>query len=411
MAEKCEICGRTFKKLSQLYMHKQSHTPSLLLHQHPHPAFGMNTRQVASKREREDDEFPIANKLQIVSKISDESDLEPTSYNKGKSLKRKRTNDGEDLVPIGKKFREKDKMKSDFGIIPYDRNEKKIRRGKLKKDKIKGRKFKSMSDKDEKGLDLAINTDDSKEEQRDPGLRAVDSYNPNYRKDYEIEKQGVFREIKKLKNKFTDKIRDEKDNCEDMLEEERENCRVILLKVDKQYKAKLKNMKETYKDELTENDKKCNKMILQKDKVHKVEIDNMKEKFEDEVQKKDKEFDTMEKDFIRKIDMLNKHLLSEQEDEDYLTPLAQAIFNCTTIEEIFEVKNLIESYRINELEDKHYKTLQNMFLSLSYGVLPICQPQRDTITDSQRNLVGKIQNSSFSTAKEVLKENRGEIAN
>ena len=114
----------------------------------------------------------------------------------------------------------------------------------------------------------------------------------------------------------------------------------------------------------------------------------------------------MEKDFRRKIDMLNKHLRSEQEDEDYLTPLAHAIFNCTTIEEIFEIKNLIESYRVNELTNKHYKTLQNMFLSLSYGVLPICQPQRDTITDSQRELVGKIQNSSFNTAKEVLKENR-----
>ena len=52
-----------------------------------------------------------------------------------------------------------------------------------------------------------------------------------------------------------------------------------------------------------------------------------------------------------------------------------------------------------------------MFLSLSYRVLPICQPQRDTITDSQRELVGKIQNSSFNIAKGILKENREEIAN
>ena len=151
--------------------------------------------------------------------------------------------------------------------------------------------------------------------------------------------------------------------------------------------------------------------MLQKDKVHKVEVDGITEKFEDEMKKKDKEFETMEKDFTRKIDMLHKHIQSEQEDEDYITPLAHAIFNCTTIEEIFEIKKLIETYRINELEDKNYKTLQNMFLSLSYGVLPICQPQRDTITDFQRELVGKIQNSSFLSAKEVLKENREEIAN
>ena len=104
MVEKCEFCGKTFEKLSQLYMHKQSHTPSLLLHQHPHPAFGMDAKQVALKREREDDESPISNKLQIISKLSDDSDFESTSYNKGKSLKRKRRSDDEDPVPVVKKL-------------------------------------------------------------------------------------------------------------------------------------------------------------------------------------------------------------------------------------------------------------------------------------------------------------------
>ena len=70
------------------------------------------------------------------------------------------------------------------------------------------------------------------------------------------------------------------------------------------------------------------------------------------------------------------------------------------MEEIFEIKNLIEIYRVNKLTNKHYKTLQNMFLSLSYGILPICQCQRDTIADSQRELVGKIQNSSLKEASQ-----------
>ena len=129
------------------------------------------------------------------------------------------------------------------------------------------------------------------------------------------------------------------------------------------------------------------------------------------MKEKDKEKEAMETDFKAKIEMLNKLLQKEQEDEDYLTPLARAIFNCTTMEEIFEIKHLIETYKVNELTQKHYNTLQNMFLSLAYGVLPICQPQRDTITDSQRTLVGKIQNSSFNTVKGILNENRKEIAN
>ena len=74
-------------------------------------------------------------------------------------------------------------------------------------------------------------------------------------------------------------------------------------------------MKEIHKEELIENEKKCNEKILQRDKVYKVQIDSMHEKFEDEMKEKDKEFEAMEKDFRRKIDMLNNHLQSEQEDE------------------------------------------------------------------------------------------------
>ena len=170
-------------------------------------------------------------------------------------------------------------------------------------------------------------------------------------------------------------------------------------------------MKETHKDDIIGIEKKCEEKLSEKDRVHKIEIDNLTERFEDGMKEKDKEKEAMEKDLKAKIEMLNKLLQKEQEDEDYLTPLARAIFNCTTMEEIFEIKNLIETYKVNELTQKHYNTLQNMFLSLSYGVLPICQPQRDTITDSQRALVGEIQNSSFNTVKGILNENRKEIAN
>ena len=119
----------------------------------------------------------------------------------------------------------------------------------------------------------------------------------------------------------------------------------------------------------------------------------------------------MKNEFEEKIDVLIKHKKWEDEEEENITPLVQAIFNCTSIGEIFEIENLIKSQRINELQDKHYKTLQNMFLSLNYGILPICQPQRNTITDSQRKLVEKIQGSSKSTAKKLVLDNREEIAN
>ena len=127
-------------------MHKQSHTPSLLLHQHPHPAFGIDAKQVALKCEREDDESPISNKLQIISKLSDDSDFESNSFSKGKILKRKRSSDDEALVPTGKKIRSKDTINTGFVVKPYDRIEKRIKRGKIKKDKNKSRKLKKILD-------------------------------------------------------------------------------------------------------------------------------------------------------------------------------------------------------------------------------------------------------------------------
>ena len=393
MSETCDFCGKVFDKLSQLYMHKQSHTPNLLLHQHSHPAFGMDTNQGTVKRERDDQYLPVANKLQVVKKSSDESDFESTVYNKGKRSKRKRGSDDEDQDSNAKRFREKDEDNSGLEVVPYDRNESKIRRGKLKKKKLKGRKLKEILDKDGE-LDLALdNIPDTKS-------KTVEIYSPDYEMNSEKEKQDHKQLIKNL-NRV---IEDTREECANEIEEEKEKCRDTLLNIKRLNKERLTELKEAHQDKLDEK-------MIQKDKRHKDEIASITEKFEEEMKEKDKKWKEMEKDFEERIDSLSNLLDSKQEDEAYLTPLAQAIFNCTTMEEIFEIKNLIENYKVNELTLNHFKTLQNMFLSLSYGVLPICQPQRDNITDSQRELVGKIRNSSFITAKQLLKENREKIAN
>ena len=393
MSEKCDFCGKVFDKLSQLYMHKQSHTPNLLLHQHSHPAFGMDINQATLKREADDQYLPVTKQLQVVKKSSDESDFEPSFYNKGKKLKRKRGSDDEDQDSTAKRFREKDEDNSGFEVIPYDRNESKIRRGKIKKKKLKGRKLKEILDKDGE-LDLEIDNAPDRES------KSVEIYSPDYELNAEKEQQNNKQLIRNL-NRV---IEDTREECANEIEEEKEKCRDTLLNIKKLNKERLTELKEEHKEKLDEK-------MLQKDKRHKDEISRITEKFEDEMKEKDKKWKEMEKEFEERINNLNNLLDSKQEDEAYLTPLAQAIFNCTTMEEIFEIKNLIENYKVNELTVNHFKTLQNMFLSLSYGVLPICQPQRDNITDSQRELVGKIRNSSFVTAKGLLRENREQIAN
>ena len=59
------------------------------------------------------------------------------SYDKGRKLKRKRGNDDEgDVEPNVKRYREKEVSNTGMKIKPYDRNERRIKRGKVKKAKI-----------------------------------------------------------------------------------------------------------------------------------------------------------------------------------------------------------------------------------------------------------------------------------
>jgi hypothetical protein len=81
------------------------------------------------------------------------------------------------------------------------------------------------------------------------------------------------------------------------------------------------------------------------------------------------------------------------------------------MEEIFKIQRLVESHQMDVVIRDHLETLQNLFLSLSYGVLPICQPQRKKVTDNQRDLVERIQTASKPTAKRLLVANKDQVVN
>ena len=72
---------------------------------------------------------------------------------------------------------------------------------------------------------------------------------------------------------------------------------------------------------------------------------------------------------------------------------------------------MVRNREFEQLIEKHLDTLQKLFLSLSYGVIPICQPQRDVLSDSQKKLIQKIETSSPSKAKTLIIQNRSEIIN
>ena len=486
MINECEYCGKTFEKLSQFYMHKNTHTPSLLLHQHPHPAFGVDAKQIVPVSSNRIDPKHGNDLNSKDSWAVQKYDRNRVEYNKkpnivenyDRRIKRKRDEHDSDLEIMdsydrNNKRRKNNEYDSGFQIMDsYDRIDKKIKRGIKKKDRIANRKYiNSLSDNEQRNPNLKIvdrydrsikrkrDENDSdleirdsynrsgkrrREDENDPGLEIVDSYdrsekkrrreiekknraknrkfknvsdedkrNPNLKvldnynqsfkedcKKCEKEKSDLKKEIEDVIKNCNKRIEEEKDKCRDNIKNIKETCRDILETKDRQHKA-----------DITELNEQFEKSVKQKEEIYKVELDNREEEHEDEIKTKNEEFEEMKNEFEEKIDVLIKHKKWEDEEEETITPLAQAIFNCTTIGEIFEIENLIKSQRINELQDKHYKTLQNMFLSLSYGILPICQPQRNTITETQRKIVEKIQGSSKSTAKKLVLENREEIAN
>ena len=92
-------------------------------------------------------------------------------------------------------------------------------------------------------------------------------------------------------------------------------------------------------------------------------------------------------------------------------PLNEAIYNEPTIAEMIKVERLVGKYRFDELVAEHIDALQKLLTGLSYGAIPLTQPQREEITDSQRKLVRELEEASPEEAGIIIKQNVQEIAN
>ena len=175
-----------------------------------------------------------------------------------------------------------------------------------------------------------------------------------------------------------------------------ENCLVELKVQQGKFKKEIDNMK-----------RECGIDILKiKRKFKKIERD-LKKQLANQKKHHDENMKDVESHYEDNIKILKEKIKSKEGGE--FKTLTEAIFNCTTIEEIYKIKSLLKEHRIEELLDNHLDTLQKLFISLSYGVIPICQPQRNVISKSQRKLIEKIETSSAADAKELIIGNKMEI--
>lgn len=213
---------------------------------------------------------------------------------------------------------------------------------------------------------------------------------------------------KKPKRKFI------KPRSEDDSDLEDRKIKKYITKFEREYEEELQDQKQIYKKQLTRREdeiekfkKQCKEYIASKEK----EILDLQKKNKKELEEQKDMIEETEKHYKDQVKLLSEKIKSLEAEDASFKSLSDVIFNCITIEEIFKIRKLVRNREFEELIEKHLGTLQKLFLSLSYGVIPICQPQRDVISDSQKKLIEKIETSTPSKAKSIIMQNRSDIVN
>ena len=172
-----------------------------------------------------------------------------------------------------------------------------------------------------------------------------------------------------------------------------------------QYRERLEKINEEHRNYTNGIEEECRKKLETINDEHRKYSIGIEEEYQKRLQ-------ALESDCENKIKDLNEYI-TDLKNNEYanFNSLSKIIFNCVTIEEIFKIRNLIHTQQIGELLNNHMKTLQNIMLGLTVGVIPICNPQRTSITDEQRALVEYIQNAPASAAKRKIQHNRARFSN
>ena len=248
------------------------------------------------------------------------------------------------------------------------------------------------SDDGQDDTNLSVIDEYNDDGQDDRDLKVIDKYDhQKYKKTYNYKQ--LYENCLKSSRKMRKRIK----NIQDMNDKRYRELRVASKAAQKQQKLK-------FYQEISALNEKCDI------KINVVE-NKCEEYIEKIINKHESEHKQLETESEEKIKKLTDHIKSLEEDDENIDSLTKVIFNCTSMQEIFEIMHLVKNHQIDQVVQRHLKTLQNLFLSLSFGVLPICQLQREKIFNAQRELVQKISSASQSRAKGILKEHRNEVTN
>ena len=163
-------------------------------------------------------------------------------------------------------------------------------------------------------------------------------------------------------------------------------------------------MESVYKTQIVQ---KLEHNIMNLRQKHKIEIAEIRQKYNDSL--KEMEMQLEKEKSIHAWEITESASDDDDNDKEILSTLTKAINNATAMSQVYEIQRLMEEGQINEILKKHFITFKNVLQGLTYGIIPLCQSQRDQVTDSQRNLVQKLQFSTKQTAAKLLKGRHSEI--
>ena len=366
MSLKCEFCDRKFSTNASLYIHKQTQhkTPKIILVDHEH-----------EKSNKKDDYDPqLDDELQIIDEF--------------KKRKRKRKNDSDNYDSKKKK----NSGENDNGLEIID-------------------EYNDENDDDLQTIDEIEN-----DSQNDDNLEIIDEVDSDNQDDQNLKvidtndrpKRKTHLDYKKLYEKCMKKSNMLKAKIKRISEISYKNRKNEKIKLQKDFDEKLSKFKKIHEQQMSDLEK-------LKDSESNDKLRYSQQKYQDDINQLQMthktEMDALESECEDKIKKLSDHIKSLQVNDSSLNSLMKAIFNCTSMEEIFLIQKLIKNHQIDVVVKNHLQTLQNILLSLSFGILPICQPQRQKISEQQRHLVEKINASSGHTVKRLIKNSRQDVIN
>ena len=118
----------------------------------------------------------------------------------------------------------------------------------------------------------------------------------------------------------------------------------------------------------------------------------------------------MEKDCEERIEVFRAQIreLEELEEDSEMTSINKAVINSVTIKQFNKIRSLLEANQLSRvLQNKtHVRALQRLFLGLNFGVIPITQPQRIALSEDERNMVRKLENTPIDKVKSYIAQNK-----